>query len=106
MTRLIARLFRNPDAYRIDPGGYARNQIGHFLVIGALPVWLGFPLWVVVVIYALFEWAQWRFAEAEPSDGLEDFAFVLMGALSVDDLMITAPAVSFLAAGYLFRKGY
>lgn len=105
---ILFDLLRSPSAYRDDWRAYARNQLGHALIVGAAPVVLLGPwfLLVTVLAYAAWEVVQWRRYGAEPSDCVEDAAFVI-GAALIAALaawpLFTIPA-AFLVAGILWRR--
>ena len=103
----LAQLFRSPNAFRDDPKGYLRNQIGHaYIVGGALAFFL--PLWLIAIGYAAWEFGQWRFYKAEVDDCLEDMAHVMLIACAVIYAVPQLVLVHalFLGAGYFWRKGW
>ena len=95
----IFSLFFDPDPYEGDPTGFAVNQIMHFALVGALPVYLGAPVLIVALLIAAWEIAQVAFAGGEAWDSLEDLSFVLAGALAVLWWPMAIVALTFLAAG-------
>lgn len=105
---MILSLLRSPSSYRDEPVKYARNQIGHMLVVGALPVLL-LPLLfgLTLVLYIVWEWWQWKNHDAETYDAFEDMAFVATGAVGVhagEPLVVICGGI-FLASGVLLRRG-
>lgn len=104
MIRFIRNAFITPTAFRGDPRGHALNQVGHMLLIGLAPVWLGAPFWLVLALFAIWEFAQWRIHRAEAWDCVEDFAFVSSGAVGVACPLVLAAASLFLWSGALRRK--
>lgn len=102
----IITLLRTPSAFAGDPWGYARNQIGHAYLVGALGAYL-LPLWSVLLIYAAWETIQRVIYGAQLSDDLEDFANVAIAACAVaaaDPGYLAIHAI-YLAAGFCWRKG-
>lgn len=80
--RWLLSLLSTPSSFPDDPWGYARNQIGHGYIVGGLGAF-AFGVWPVLVIYLAWEWAQYALYGGTLSDGLEDFANVLVIALAV-----------------------
>lgn len=105
MLRYIFDLLRNPDGYRGDWRDYAWNQIRHIPVVGAMPVYLGVPIWLLLLIFAAWEVWQWPCFEAEAWDCFEDWAFVACGALAFSCPVVLVPAAAFLFAGFFWRSG-
>lgn len=104
----LKSLLKSPSAFRDSWKKYARNQIGHALIVGALPVWfwgetalmwmlLGYPVW---------EGIQWSAYQADLSDAFEDTAFVLGSALITWSgyYQMFIILVLFLLSGILWRK--
>lgn len=88
MIRELLRRFMTPDAYVRDAAGFVLNQAGHFGAVGAPAFWIASTLaapWaalaMVAIGYALVEAAQARFGGQSFRDALEDWAFVMLGAL-------------------------
>jgi hypothetical protein len=81
---VIRDLLRSPSGFEGDWVGYLRNQLGHAIVVGALPVLVFGPsaMLVTLPLYVLWEAVQIVRYAAQTWDSLEDLAFVLMGALS------------------------
>lgn len=100
----LAQLFNTPSSFEGAPWKFARNALGHALIVGALPAFL-FPAWVLafLALYALWEVAQWRLREAEAWDCFHDFAYVCGGALAVSAPIILAPLAAFFIADVLRR---
>lgn len=99
----LSNLFYDPDAFEGQPFLFAVNQVLHAGLIGALPVLLGVPVWLALLIFAAWEIGQvWR-ASGAVYDGLEDFGFVLAGALVVFWWPSIFVALVFLAAGVARR---
>ncbi|PTW43911.1 hypothetical protein [Rhodovulum kholense] len=103
---LILDLFRSPSAFLTDPWGYARNQAGHALIVGLLPVLLLGPWAALPVLagYVLWEVAQWRLYGAAPSDGLEDLAYVTGGVLAALWWPVLIVLALMLASGVQYRR--
>lgn len=103
LLKLLKYLYSTPSDFHGDPRGYAVNVAGHVTVIGLLAALLGFVAGGIA--YAVFEGAQWRFKGATPSDCVEDWAFVMTGALAwmTLDWRVAAVASAFFLAGVLWR---
>jgi hypothetical protein len=97
-------LFDTPSSFEGQPAQFARNAIGHALIVGALPAFL-LPGWLPLFLvgYVTWEAAQWRWRQAEAWDCLHDFAYVLSGALAVFEPVILGPLLMFLVADVLRR---
>jgi hypothetical protein len=102
----LIKLFRSPSAFRHDPWGYLRNQIGHAYLVGGGLALLGFPLWVIALGYAAWEAGQWQWFRADLDDCLEDLAHVLLIAVAAHSLIWELVVVHalFLGAGFVWRK--
>lgn len=110
---MLRRFLRTPSSFPGDPVGATINQGGH-AGVGMLPAWYFGP-WVLIVIaiaYAVWEAVQWRRYGGEDWDCVEDWCFVMTGAVaaSVVPLVpwpITAAQfvvlAAWLLAGYLRR---
>ncbi|RAP39386.1 hypothetical protein BYZ73_20810 [Rhodovulum viride] len=103
---LIWHLFKSPSAFIDDPWGFARNQTGHALIVGFLPVfllgaWAALP---AICLYAIWEAAQWRLYGAAPSDGLEDLAYVTGGVLAALWWPVLIVLAVMLASGVQYRR--
>lgn len=114
--------FRTPSAFYEDPIRYRKNVIGHTWLVGALPAALAqllahlldldplpvqaATLAVCGALYGLWELAQYRFARAEASDCIADWAFVMHGHLVAATLSLPLLVLwaANLQAGVLFRK--
>lgn len=101
-------LLRTPSAFPRDPWGFARNQIGHGYLVGGLgamllPVW-----WIVLPLYAAWEFAQIENFRARPWDSVEDFANVAVISFAVARpdawLFFAAVHALFLLSGWLRRR--
>lgn len=106
MIRWLLDAFRSPSAFRGDPRGYLRNQVGHAVLVGWLPV-AAFGPWALAVTlpaYLAWEYGQWVVAEAEAWDSAEDVAHVLAGATAALFWPVAAVSAAFLTAGYLRRR--
>jgi len=72
-----------PSAFRNDWVAYAKNVIGHFLVVGFLPAlflgWAGVV--TLMTLYTFWELSQWWLRNAKASDCVEDWGIVLGGSL-------------------------
>jgi hypothetical protein len=98
----MIRLFTKPSAFEGNPYGYAMNQTGH-AALGALWVWMGWPLWLWVALYVSWEAAQWVMFDAQLADAFEDAAFAIGGALAIANLPVAVVLVLFLAVGIATR---
>lgn len=104
---MLGYFFNNPDAYEDKPVGFAGNQIGHTGLGGAFGFALIGHWWHAVALlvgYAIWEWLQWRLKGAKKWDCWEDAAFVMAGVLAIYDLLVLAPAIAHLWAGYKRRE--
>ena len=82
MTVTMLRNFlRTPSSFPDDPRGFAFNQAGH----------------------AAWEVIQWRRFGGQDWDGLQDWAFVVVGAFAAANLWLLVPMAGYLGAGYLRR---
>lgn len=104
----LKSLLKSPSAFRTSWRKYARNQIGHALVVGALPVWLWGEsglMWLLLG-YPVWEGIQWAAYQADLSDACEDTAFVAGSALIVGSghYFMFIILVLFLLSGILWRK--
>jgi hypothetical protein len=104
----LVKLLRSPSSFLHDPNGYLRNQVGHAYVVGGGLALVGFPLWVIALGYAAWEFTQWQWYRAEIDDCLEDMAHVMLIACAVAFLIPQLVLVHalFLGAGYYKRKGW
>ena len=83
MLRWLVDLIQTPSAFRADPWGFTRNQIGHGYLIGLLGAML-LPWWAVIVPYiALEAWQNIR-RGADLSDNIEDFANVAVMVMAAE----------------------
>lgn len=98
----LAYLFNSPSSFENDAKGFALNAAGHTLAVGAVGYFL-LPIWIVLVLYAIWELAQWYWRKAEDWDCFHDWAFVSSGALSVHEPLILFPLLGFYLAGILRR---
>ena len=103
----MIHLLRTPSAYWNDPWGFARNQIGHGYLVGGglalvLPAW-----WLVLPLYAAWEFVQIENFRARPWDSVEDFANVALISFAVARpdawLFFAAAHALFLLSGFLRR---
>jgi hypothetical protein len=76
---LLVYAYRTPSAFYDNPKAFFWNQTGHFVAIGVLSGFLGFPF-IALTAYALWEGLQYQFQRATASDCLDDIAFVTCGA--------------------------
>ena len=98
-------LIQTPSAFRDDPWGYARNQIGHGYAIGFLgTLWLGW--WWVIPFYIAIEVYQITARGGEVSDSIEDFANVAVMVLAATTLHPGYLAIHaiYLLAGFIWRR--
>lgn len=102
----LLSLLRTPSSFQNDAWGFARNQLAHAYLVGALGAWL-LPLWAVLAGYAAWEIIQRLRYGAELSDNLEDFANVAIAACAVTagDPGYLAIHAIYLASGWCWRKG-
>lgn len=103
----ITSKLKNPSAYLTDPVGYVKNQLGHSLLIGAIPCLLFGPIafFITLAWYTVWEVYQWYFYDAEVADCLEDYFFVIASGMAVVASPYLAPWVLLrLVEGYCFRK--
>lgn len=101
---MLLDLLRTPSSFPGQPVAWARNQAGH-AGVGMLLVWFLGP-WsfaVLGVAYALWEGIQWRRYGGEDWDCVQDWAFVMTGALVPAMPLLLVPLAAFLGAGYLRR---
>ena len=104
--RKLAYLWQTPSAFYDDWRKYARNQLGHALVVGILPgFFLGHFAGFGLALYAVWEITQWQFRRALASDCVEDWAFVACGAAFgvTGSVWFLVVMMAFLAAGVLWR---
>ena len=104
MFDYIRYLFNTPSAFRDNWLAYARNVALHTALVGLGMHFLGFI--VGAVVYAAWELAQLVFRKAEASDCVEDWAFVMCGALAwlTLDWRVAVIACAFMASGALWRR--
>lgn len=102
----LLSLLRSPSAFAGDAWGFARNQLAHAYLVGALGAVL-LPLWAVLAVYAAWEIIQRVKYGAELSDNLEDFANVAIAACAgaAGDPGYLAIHAIYLASGWCWRKG-
>ncbi|GAA0309174.1 hypothetical protein [Rhodovulum strictum] len=109
MPPWLRELFLTPSAFPDDPRKYARNQVLHFALVGALPVALIGPWFapISLTLYAGWEWLQWRYLGGDLSDGLEDMAFQSAGVILCVTLFwpMLVPMGLILGAGVALRRG-
>lgn len=101
----LLTLFRTPSGFPDDPWGYLRNQIGHAYIVGGVGA-LFLPLWMIAILYAAWEFAQYEWFYGEAWDGVEDMGHVMFVACIVSYLTPAFLAVHalFLISGFLRRK--
>lgn len=97
-------LIQTPSAFRDDPWGYARNQIGHGYAIG-FGLTLLLPWWVVIAGYIALETYQRLRRGADLSDNIEDFANVAVMVLAAEtgNLWFAVVHALYLIAGLIWR---
>lgn len=80
---MILDLLRTPSSFSGEPLKAVRNQGGH-AGIGMLIAWAFGPLALVPIAlaYALWEGVQWRVYGGEDWDCVEDWCFVMTGAVA------------------------
>lgn len=71
--------FKTPSDFATDPLKFARNQLGHGLALGAVQVWLGFPMWFIFSWYFAWEVLQYLIVKAQKHDCVADYAFYTCG---------------------------
>ena len=101
---MISSMFRTPSSFADDPRGFAFNQAGH-AGVGMLLAW-AFGLWVLLplgVAYAVWEGIQWRRYGGDDWDCVQDWAFVMGGALAAHEPLLLIVLAAYLLAGYLRR---
>ncbi len=104
----IIGLIETPSAFRADPLGYARNQVGHGYAIGFLGALL-LPWWAAILAYIVLETWQNLRRGADLSDNIEDFANVavmVMAATAATGLAMAgfmAAHALYLASGVAYR---
>ncbi|HAF38624.1 MAG TPA: hypothetical protein DCG72_06520 [Gammaproteobacteria bacterium] len=99
---MLFGLLRTPSAFENDPRGFSFNQAGH-AGVGMLLAWLLGAWWPVAIGYAAWEVVQWRRFGGDDWDGLQDWAFVCLGAFAAFNLWLLVPMAGYLGAGYLRR---
>lgn len=101
---MLAGMFRTPSSFADDPRGFAFNQAGHagvgMLLAWALGLWVLLPLGVA---YAVWEGIQWRRYGGDDWDCVQDWAFVMGGALAAHEPLLLIVLAAYLLAGYLRR---
>lgn len=102
--RFLYHFFQTPSAFHKDPAGYAFNQIGHTLLVGSLPAYF-FPGLVPLLLfgYAVWELGQVIVHDAEPWDGVQDWAFVCGGAIAVWHPVVLVPLGAYALSGVMRR---
>lgn len=104
----IVNAWLDPSAFRKDWRKFAKNQLGHALLIGAVPAYfLGLAgLVAVMALFTIWEWSQWWLRGAEPADAFEDWGFVFGGAMLglTLDPGYAVMVICFLLAGVLWRR--
>ena len=99
-------LLRSPSAYEKEPGKYLLNQIGHAYLVGFAPAyvfgWQAIP--VLTMIYAFWEFIQFCWFDAKPSDCLEDLGHVITGAFVAMFPAAAIPHLVLVAAGVQWRR--
>ena len=101
---MLSRFLRTPSSFPTDPRGFAFNQGGH-AGVGMLLAW-AFGLWVLLplgVAYAAWEGIQWRRYGGDDWDCVQDWAFVMGGALASHEPLLLIVLAAYLLAGYLRR---
>lgn len=132
MIRWLIYAFETPSAFPNDARKYAINVLGHAIVVGGIPAalfaifahvivvhlsdWAGvtlpavaaqwFGLVLTAVLYAAWEMAQFQFMRASAPDGLSDWAFVMLGHLTVATLnpALFVIFLAYFASGVLSRQ--
>lgn len=101
---MIRKLFNTPSSFESDALGFSRNAAGHVVIVGALPAYL-LPEWCLaaLVLYAIWEAAQWLYRDAELWDCLHDTAYVFTGALAVSEPLAMGPLLLFYSADIIRR---
>jgi hypothetical protein len=110
----ILDLFRSPSSYPDDARAWLRNQVGHTVAVGIMSAILllqfGLPqawLGVIPAVYAVWEWAQWRWQGATVSDCADDEMFVSLGValVATGSPWIAMTIGLALVSGYQRRQG-
>ena len=99
---MLLDLLRTPSSFEGQPLAFARNQAGH-AGVGMLLAWALGAWWLVALAYAVWEVVQWRRFGGHDWDGLQDWAFVCLGAFAAANLWLLVPMAGYLGAGYLRR---
>lgn len=102
---MLLDLLRTPSSFEGDPRGFLINQLGHMFIFGYMPVhyfgyWgiLAIPLYIIIV-----EATQVLLFDGEIWDGLEDSAYVSLGALVWFTFLALVPLALFLLSG-VYRR--
>ena len=99
---MLFDLLRTPSSFEGQPGRFAFNQAGH-AGVGMLLAWALGAWWPVAIGYAVWEVVQWRRFGGDDWDGLQDWAFVVIGAFAAANMWLLVPMAGYLGAGYLRR---
>lgn len=102
---MLLDFLRTPSGFERDPKGFLINQLGHMFIFGYIPVYyfgcwglLAIPLYIILV-----EVVQVLLFEGEVWDGLEDSAYVSLGALVGFTPLALVPLALFLLSG-VYRR--
>ena len=110
---MLARFLRTPSSFADDPRGATINQGGH-AGFGVLVAWY-FGMWAlpfIAVLYAAWEAVQWRRYGGDDWDCVQDWCFVMTGAVAAAMEPVAPWAITvahfvilaaWLLAGYLRR---
>lgn len=110
---MLRDFLRTPSSFPDDPRGFAFNQAGH-AGVGMLFAWYFGPwsLIAIAFIYAAIEVHQWRVDGGEDWDCVQDWCFVMTGAVAASVVPLVpwpvtaaqfAVLAAWLLAGYLRR---
>lgn len=111
---IVLDLFLVPSAYSDNPRAWLGNALGHLIAVGLLSaLWAqgmalsASALIIIPVIYALWEWAQWRWRGAQPWDCVQDWTIVTAGVAigATFSPWIVAVAAGLICSDYL-RRGF
>lgn len=101
---MIRAFLRTPSSFPADPRGFAINQAGHagfgMLLAWAFGPWALLPLGLA---YAAWEAFQWRDHGGEDWDCVQDWCFVMTGAVAASEPVLLPILAAWLLAGYLRR---
>jgi hypothetical protein len=101
---MLRDFLRTPSSFPADPVGGTTNQGGH-AGLGMLVAWYFGPwaLPFIAVIYAVWEALQWREYGGEDWDCVDDWCFVMTGAVAASEPVLLPILAAWLLAGYLRR---